>query len=215
MGQHGRMVRSSLDSPSESPVAAHKERGAVLDPVERVSEMCFGLFMALTFVGAVRAATAGEDVGRTMLYTALGCNLAWGLVDAVMYLVRTISERGKRLTLALHVRAAPDSAAATKVLHEELPPLLRQLLTEAEIEALRARLMTATLPERPRLTRGDFAGALGIFIIVVLSTFPVALPFVVLGDVSPALVVLRPLTVAVPFAGGAASAPQAGVGGGK
>jgi len=30
-------------------------REPVLDTVERVSEMCFGLFMALTFVGAVFA----------------------------------------------------------------------------------------------------------------------------------------------------------------
>ena len=65
-----------------------KGREPVLDTIERVSEMCFGLFMALTFVGAVSVATgAGEkavDAGRTMLATALGCNLAWGLVDAVM-----------------------------------------------------------------------------------------------------------------------------------
>jgi hypothetical protein len=71
-------------------------REPILDTVDRVSELCFGLFMALTFVGAVSAATAGEDAGRKMLYTALGCNLAWGLADAVMFLVRTLANRGKR-----------------------------------------------------------------------------------------------------------------------
>ena len=49
----------------------------VLSTVDRVCELCFGLFMALTFVGAVSAATAGANPGRTMFYTALGCNLAW------------------------------------------------------------------------------------------------------------------------------------------
>jgi hypothetical protein len=190
------------------------ERGPVLDPVERVSEMCFGLFMALTFVGAVHAATPeGENVGRTMLYTALGCNLAWGLVDAVMYLVRTITERGKRLTIALHVRSAPDAAAATRVLHEELPPFFGKLLTAAEIEAIRARLTSAALPDRPRLNARDFTGALGIFIIVVLSTFPVALPFVLFSDVTTALVVSRTLTLLMLFGGGMALGHYAGFGG--
>ena len=69
-------------------------REPILDTVDRVSELCFGLFMALTFVGTV-SATAGEDAGRKMLYTALGCNLAWGLADAVMYLVRTLTNRGR------------------------------------------------------------------------------------------------------------------------
>ena len=46
-------------------------RQPVLDTVERVSEMCFGLFMALTFVGAVFATSDSQD-GRTMFYTALG-----------------------------------------------------------------------------------------------------------------------------------------------
>jgi hypothetical protein len=52
-------------------------REPILDTVDRVSELCFGLFMALTFVGAVSVATAGEHAGRKMLYTVLGCNLAW------------------------------------------------------------------------------------------------------------------------------------------
>jgi hypothetical protein len=195
--------------------SAPGERGAVLDPIERVSEMCFGLFMALTFVGAVSAATPGDDPGRTLLFTALGCNLAWGLVDAVMYLVRTITDRGKRLTLALHVKAAPDAATARRVLHEELPPLLNQLLSATEIEAIRSRLVGATLPERPRLNRRDFTGALGIFIIVVLSTFPVALPFVILDDIPNALLVSRILTLAMLFGGGAALGAHAGYGGWK
>jgi hypothetical protein len=68
-----------------TPVAADSEqtREPVLSPVDRVCELCFGLFMALTFVGAVHATAPGgppaADAGRAMFYTALGCNLAWGL----------------------------------------------------------------------------------------------------------------------------------------
>jgi hypothetical protein len=185
----------------------------VLDTVERVSEMCFGLFMALTFVGAVNAATGGQDPGRTLLYTALGCNLAWGLVDAVMYLVRTITNRAKRLTLALAVRAAPDAASAVRVIRESLPPVVSHVVDDNQLEAMAARLVHAHLPERPKLHVRDLLGALGIFVIVVLSTFPVALPFVLLKDVPTALLVSRVLTIVMLFGAGAALGSFAGYGG--
>ena len=53
----------------------------VLDPIERISEILFGLIMALTFTGTLSAASAGRAEVREMLLGAIGCNLAWGLVD--------------------------------------------------------------------------------------------------------------------------------------
>jgi hypothetical protein len=44
----------------------------VLSPVDRVSELLFGLFMALTFVGAVSVAEAGQEEIRKMLTAAPG-----------------------------------------------------------------------------------------------------------------------------------------------
>ena len=96
----------------EPTIAEAEQREPVLNPVDRVSEMLFGLFMALTFIGAVSVAGRGEVQVRTLFITALGCNLAWGLVDAVMYLVRTATTRGRSHSLILAVRAAPDADAA-------------------------------------------------------------------------------------------------------
>ena len=187
----------------------------VLDTVERVSEMCFGLFMALTFVGAVSVATAGEpDPARTMFAAALGCNLAWGLVDAVMYLVRTLTTRGKRITGALAVKNAADPAAGRLALAESMPPGAHELVGEAELEAIRARLAVAALPERPRLHGRDYLGAVAIFFIVVATTFPVALPFLVF-ELKTGLVVSRVLTLIMLFGGGLALGHFAGFGGWK
>ena len=186
-------------------------RPPVLDTVERVSEMCFGLFMALTFVGAVFATTDSQD-GRTMFYTALGCNLAWGLVDAVMYLVRTITNRGKLLSVARAVRAAPDAAGGARALREGMPAPWARLANDAELEAMRARLGAMELPPRPQLYGNDLFGALGIFIIVVSTTFPVALPFVLMDDPHHALLVSRILTLAMLFVGGLALGRFAGYG---
>jgi hypothetical protein len=69
-------------------IIAKEVRESVLSPVDRVSELLFGLFMALSFVGAVSVAETGEQI-EAMFIAAVGCNLAWGLVDAVMFLVRT------------------------------------------------------------------------------------------------------------------------------
>ena len=68
---------------NENNEATESAREPVLSPVSRVSEMLFGLFMALTFVGAVSVTESGNEV-QAVLAAALGCNLAWGLVDAVM-----------------------------------------------------------------------------------------------------------------------------------
>jgi VIT1/CCC1 family predicted Fe2+/Mn2+ transporter len=173
--------------------------------------------MALTFVGAVSAATAGqqEQAAMTMFYTSLGCNLAWGLVDAVMYLVRTLTDRGKRLTLAMAVRAAPDEAAAEKILRDELPPLVARLIGDEELKSIRGQLVSHRLPDKPRFHARDFRGAFGIFVIVVLSTFPVALPFVLVKDVPTALLVSRLLTFAMLFGGGFSLGRHAGYSGWK
>jgi VIT1/CCC1 family predicted Fe2+/Mn2+ transporter len=189
-------------------------REPILDTVDRVSELCFGLFMALTFVGAVSAVTAGEDAGRKMLYTALGCNLAWGLADAVMFLVRTLADRGKRLTLAHTVKNEPDAATGVRALRDALSKTMKPLVADTELELIRARIIgTTTLPHRPRLLLQDYIGAAGVFVLVVLATFPVALPFVLFKDTSTALIVSRVLTLVMLFCSGIALGRHAGFGG--
>src|SRR5690349_18016843 len=53
------------------------ERAPVLDPVERITEVIFGLLMAMTFTGTISVSTAAQAAERTMMIAALGCNLAW------------------------------------------------------------------------------------------------------------------------------------------
>ena len=152
--------------------------------MDRVSELLFGLFMALTFVGAVSVADSGEAQIRTMFIAALGCNLAWGLVDAVMYLVRTVTDRGRSLTLVRAVRAAADAEAGRRLIECSLSRVAAGLVSTAEIEAMRGRIVALTACRRDRSSTGDdFLAALAIFLIVVASTFPVVLPFVLFDDV--------------------------------
>ena len=72
-----------------------RKSNRLLDPATRVSEVLFGLIMVLTFTGSLSVATADHEETRTMLIGAIGCNLAWGLVDAIMYLMSTLTERAR------------------------------------------------------------------------------------------------------------------------
>lgn len=86
-------------------------------------------------------------------------------------------------------------------------------MTDAELEPLRARLANLhTLPEQPRIHLIDVIWAARVFVIVVLSTFPVALPFVLLDDVHQALLTSRVLTLVMLFGGGFALGRHAGFG---
>ena len=66
----------------------------ILDPMERISETLFGLIMVLTFICSLSVATSGDIKVQTILIGALGCNLAWGIVDGGLYLLARINERG-------------------------------------------------------------------------------------------------------------------------
>jgi hypothetical protein len=192
---------------------AEAVREPVLSPVDRVSELLFGLFMALTFVGAVSVAESGREEIRAMLTAALGCNLAWGLADAVMYLVRTVTDRGRSLTLVRSVRAAADPETGRRLIEASLSRTAAGLVSEAELEAIRGRVVALpSVPERPTLKRDDLLAALAVFLIVVASTFPVALPFVIFADVGTAKIVSRAVALTMLFFGGLALGRYAGYG---
>src|SRR5881392_3040225 len=112
----------------------------VLEPIDRVSEVLFGLIMVLTFTGSLSVAEAGRDDVRTMLIGALGCNFAWGIIDGVLYLLGCLAEKGRGL-LAFHaVRKATDSAQAQRLIADAVPSAIASVLTSAELEAVAQRL---------------------------------------------------------------------------
>ena len=60
--------------------------------------------MVLTFTGSIRVAEAGREDLRAVLVGAIGCNLAWGVVDAAMYLMAAFMARA-RLVVTLKASA--------------------------------------------------------------------------------------------------------------
>jgi VIT1/CCC1 family predicted Fe2+/Mn2+ transporter len=173
----------------------------ILNPVERHSEIIFGLIMALSFTCTLSVAESGEAEVRTLLWAALGCNLAWGIVDAVMYLLMTLLERGRELTLHRAIQDAATPETASRILAQALPETAANALPAADLERLRRAIVAQPLPSKPRLTGRDVLGALGVLLLVFASTFPVALPFVV-ADPARALRISNGVAIGMLFAAG-------------
>ena len=185
--------------------------GAVLNPVDRISEVLFGLIMVLTFTGAISIATDGPEQIRELLWAALGCNVAWGLVDAIMYLMNVLLERGHSLTVIKNVTRSQSKDAARQMLKKEIHPLLAELLKEEELDQLSERLKRIAEPSsRNLLTRADLLAGLQIFLLVFMCTLPVALPFAFLKEVAVAMRASNGVALALLFLGGYVLAGYAG-----
>jgi VIT1/CCC1 family predicted Fe2+/Mn2+ transporter len=176
----------------------------VLDPSELTAEVLFGLIMVLTFTGSLSVAEAGPADVRAMLIGALGCNLAWGVIDGVLYLMGVLAEKSSSLNLLLRIRAAGDMATA-RALIAAAAPVLASGLGPEDVERLRLRLLDLPAPPpRMRLDAHDWRGAFGVFALVVLATFPVALPFLFIRDPGVALRASNGVAVVMLFVTGMA-----------
>jgi hypothetical protein len=175
----------------------------VLEPIDRVSEVLFGLIMVLTFTGSLSVAEAGRDDVRTMLIGALGCNLAWGVIDGVLYLMGCLAEKGRGLQAFRAVRKASDPREAQRLVADALPSVIASIMEPAELERMRQRLQK--LPEPPmqaRLEQDDWRGAAGVFLLVFLCTFPVVVPFIFMHSAGPALRVSNVVAILMLFSTG-------------
>jgi hypothetical protein len=179
----------------EKPVRLHR----ILDPMDRISEVLFGLIMALTFTLTFAVATADNLAVRTMLFAALGCNLAWGIIDGGVYLLARLNQQGRAIVSWRVVRDAPNAAAAQRLVADALPPLVASIVEPTELESMRRKFYQLPEPAPPRLTTSEWLGALGIFLLSFLSTFPIVIPFLIIGDARLALRVSNIVAVAMLF----------------
>src|SRR6187401_3868949 len=93
-------------------------RTASLRTIDRVSEVLFGLIMVLTFTGSLSIAQAGREDVRAMLIGALGCNLAWGIIDGILFLMSAFAERNEDLMTLQAVRRARDAEDGRRLVAE-------------------------------------------------------------------------------------------------
>jgi len=162
-----------------------------LDPGERLAEVLFGLIMVLT-ITLTAGLTVGHEPGaaREMLIAVIGGNIAWGIIDGGMYLMSALLDRGRHARLIRVIRNAPDEAAALVPIGRALNDTLIGLSpAEDRLRVYRdlRELALKTEPPTVRITRDDAMGAVASCLLVVLTTVPAVVPFLLMDDTRLAL----------------------------
>jgi hypothetical protein len=175
-----------------------------LDPATSLAEILFGLIMTLTFtLGAgLIIEEEGRAGARELLIAVIGCNIAWGIIDGALYLVGELFDRGRLRRLGRAIRAASDPAQGTTLVESELDPLIEDLLSPQEKQALYSRIASnvASKPESATsITREDWLGAWMSFVLVVVAGIPAAIPFLLIDDARLALRVSNAVLVGLLF----------------
>jgi len=187
------------------------KQGAVLDPVDRISEVLFGLIMALTFTGAISVSTSTPNDVQQLLWAALGCNFAWGLVDGIMNLMSSLLERGHNLSVVRKLKKALTDSEVKNIITDEVPAILLGILSETDLRELGQRIQK--LPDPPKknlLNKQDVVSFIQIFTLVFVCTLPIAMPFVFLNDLYIAMRISNAIALIMLFSGGYILAGYAG-----
>jgi hypothetical protein len=174
-----------------------------LDPSESLLEILFGLIMALTMTAGARLVTDPATLNAGELIAALaGCNVAWGFIDAVFYLVGSMFNRNRRLVLVRRLQATRDEGEAIALIQDEFG-LQREPRMRDEDRAVFYRSMLEMLrhadTRRASLTAGEFAAAAIIFVLVSLTAVPGLIPLAVMSDLGVALRLANGLQVVLLF----------------
>jgi hypothetical protein len=184
----------------------------VLNPLERISEIACGLIMVVSFTGALSVTHAGEADVRRMFVAAILCNFTWGVIDATFYLIGCLAENSHNRTLLLRAQECTNSTQVQRLIAGVLPTKVAEALQSADFERIHAHLKKVPLTAaRLRVTGRNLRGALGVFLLVFLSTFPVVIPFLLFRDARLALHLSNFVAIALLFGCGFILARYAGL----
>jgi hypothetical protein len=159
-----------------------------LDPGSHLGEALFGLIMTLTFtLGADLVIEAqGREGARRMLLGILGCNLTWGIIDGVLYVLGCAFEHGRLHRIGGEVHAAQNPLRARQLVAGELDELLVPLTDAPQRDALYAaivqRVKTGAIATPQPVTRKDLLGGLESGLLVFACSFPAVLPFLLFDE---------------------------------
>jgi VIT1/CCC1 family predicted Fe2+/Mn2+ transporter len=173
---------------------------SLLDPMERVAEIMFGLIMALSFTCTMSIAISHDAGIKQLLIGAIGCNLAWGLVDATMYLIGVLAQKNRNKMIFDSIRSLADASKARVYIADALPPVIASVIEMEELDQIRDKLKN--LPDMSghvRLTAKELKKAMALCVLVVFSTFPVVLPFIFIQDSMIALRVSNLIAIVMLF----------------
>jgi len=171
---------------------------------ESLTEVLAGLIMVLTFtLGASVLSGGGANGARAALVGAIGCNVAWGIIDGVLYMMASKFDRTRHLRVRRAIASAADETAALAAISGELDPYLASVTQVEDREQLyrsiRNTLAQKRLPSHTRLVRDDLMGAIETFCLVFATALPAVLPLLLIDHPRLALRLSNLLVVGLLF----------------
>ena len=169
-----------------------------------MGEILFGLIMTLTFTLAagIVIEEEGREGAREMLIGILGCNLAWGIIDGVFYVLGQVFERGRLRRIGSMLRDVrvrcgrpPDGGQGTR---RALEPFTDESERERFYRSIVERVKKVPPAPNP-VRREDLMGGLVAGWLVFACSFPAVLPFLVLDEPHLALRVSNAILLALLF----------------
>jgi VIT1/CCC1 family predicted Fe2+/Mn2+ transporter len=157
-----------------------------LAPGDTLGEILFGLIMVLTFTLGAGIA-AGDDPGeaRELILGAMTCNIAWGLIDGVFYVMGLRYDRSRRERLLDRLSSTSDKDIAMDMIRDELKDQLAVIADPRDRIQLYDRIYEA-LRKGSHISvaigRRDIIEAIGVFLLVALTALPAAVPFLFFSD---------------------------------
>jgi VIT1/CCC1 family predicted Fe2+/Mn2+ transporter len=107
---------------------------------------------------------------------------------------------GQKIMALRAARDAENPGEAYRVIADALPPVLASVTTPAELETARRRLQQLPEPPpHPHLTKDEWLAGLGVFLLVVVATLPVVLPFLFVRDPKHALRISNGIAILLLF----------------
>jgi hypothetical protein len=186
-----------------------------LDPASRLGEILFGLIMVLTVtLTAGLSVEEGRAGVRQLLLSAIGCNIAWGLIDGIMYIMNCLTERSGKSRLVQAVQTAPNPAAALNIVRSEVKSAFEAVSRPEDREGLCQAILkhlTHAQPLKVRITMPDFYGAVACFGLVFFSCLPAAVPFLIVSNPTRALRISNGILIVLLFLVGQKWAQHSGV----
>jgi hypothetical protein len=162
-----------------------------LDPADSLLEVLFGLVMAFTMTAGARLLFDAEDFSAVELAIGLlGCNVAWGIIDAAFYLLGSLFDRNRRALFVRKLQAAADEREALTLIETEFdfsdePALPAKGKADLHQTLLKALQQAGT--GRARLRGEDFAAAALIAVLVSVTAVPGLAALAVVSDSLAAL----------------------------
>jgi hypothetical protein len=168
-----------------------------LDPVDILIESIFSVLIVMTFTLGFHlfslellAKPTAPDYVRSLTYAAIGAAIAWGFIDAAVYVLASVAERDHARRFVRSIQSAPSRREAIDGVAELLEERLAEVTVESEREQLATTILnqiTGRKAQDVTIQREDITSALALFSVALASALPVVLPLLLIGDPLTAL----------------------------